>query len=273
MTPIIRFLIRYQKILLFLILETIACLLFLKNSNYQQTQVATVVTSFKGVVYKQISKINGYFSLKTENQNLIAENLELRNKLNYYMDVDTIRNGVKTDSLRRNKYTYTSAKIINNSTNKRQNFMILNAGSKQGVRREMGVVSNEGVVGMIVEVSENYSKAISILNTGFIKFSGKLKRTDDYGTISWDGISDKTVQLHDIIQQSDVLVGDTVITNQHSNIFPENILIGTVEKINIKDGIFYEIDIKLCQSLKKLQNVYVIDIHDKDEIQRLIGNE
>ena len=273
MTPIIRFLIRYQKILLFLILEMIACLLFLKNSNYQQTQVAGIVTSFKGVVYEQISGVKKYFTLKAENQNLIAENLELRNKLNYYMAVDTIHSGIKTDSLRHNKYTYTSARIINNSTNKQQNFIILNAGEKQGIRPEMGVISNEGVVGMIIEVSENYSKAVSILNTGFRKFSGKLKRTDDYGTISWDGISDRIIQLHDIIQQSDVLVGDTVITNQHSNIFPENILIGTVEKIKIKDGIFYEIDVRLCQNLKRLQNVYVINIHDKDEIQRLIGNE
>jgi hypothetical protein len=65
MTPIIRFLIRYQKIILFLILETIACLLFLNNSNYQQTQVSTIVNSFKGVIYEKIANINEYFSLKT----------------------------------------------------------------------------------------------------------------------------------------------------------------------------------------------------------------
>jgi rod shape-determining protein MreC len=270
MIPLLRFLIRFQKILLFLLLETIALVLIFNNSSYQQLQIAGVVDDIKGVVYEKYSNIEQYFLLKKENEKLIAENLELHKKLSYYTNLDTIRSGTVKDVLRSSVYNYISAKVIRNSINKQQNFIILNIGSNQGVHPEMGVISNEGMVGMIVKVSANYSSAISILNMGFTKFSGKLKRLGDYGTISWNGVDINTVQLHDIIQQSDVVIGDTVITSQLSGIFPENIAIGTVSKINVKDGTFYEIDVKLIQNMKLLKNVYVIDIPDKSEIEKLL---
>jgi rod shape-determining protein MreC len=255
------------------ILESVAVVLIFNNSKYQKTQFAAYINHVKGVVYEKYASIKQYFALEEENKKLIAENLDLHNKLNKYINSDTIRSGIR-NILNRPAYTYKTAKIIRNSTNKQQNFIILNIGSEQGVRPEMGVISSdEKIIGMIVKTSANYSSAISILNTGFIKFSGKLKRTGNYGTISWNGVNINTVQLHDIMQQSDVVVGDTVTTNQHSGVFPENILIGTVEKINIKDGIFYEIDVKLSQDMKVLQNVYVVDIHDKDEINTLLKNE
>ncbi|MDR0754249.1 MAG: rod shape-determining protein MreC [Prevotellaceae bacterium] len=274
MVSIIRFLLRYRTAILFLILEFVAAVLIFNNSNYQKTQFAAYVDNIKGIVYEKYAGIKQYFKLEDENKKLIAENLELHNKLNYYINRDTIRSGIAKNIVNRPAYTYKTAKIIRNSTNKQQNFIILNTGSKQGVRPEMGVISSdEKMIGMIVKTSPNYSSAISILNTGFIKFSGKLKRTGNYGTISWNGVNINNVQLHDIMQQSDVVIGDTVTTNQHSGVFPENILIGTVEKINIKDGIFYEIDVKLSQNMKMLQNVYIVDIHDKDEINTLLTNE
>jgi rod shape-determining protein MreC len=274
MLSILRFLIRYQKIILFLALESIAVVLIFNNSNYQKTQFATFVDNIKGSVYDKYAGIRQYFRLEDENKKLIAENLELHNKLNYYTNRDTIRRGTVKDVLTGSAYNYKTAKVIQNSTNKQQNFIILNIGSKQGVRPEMGVISNEEkMIGMIVKTSPNYSSAVSILNTGFIKFSGKLKRTGNYGTISWNGIDINTVQLHDIMQQSDVAVGDTITTNQHSGVFPDNILIGTVEKINIKDGIFYNIDVKLSQNMKELQNVYIIENNDKNEIRTLLEDE
>lgn len=273
MAALIRFLIRFQKILLFLMLETIALVLILNSSNYQKIQMAGIVDDIKGSVYEKYSGVKEYFSLKKENEKLLAENLELHKKLNLYTNLDTIYSGTVKDILHSSVYNYTSAKVIRNSTNKQQNFFILNIGKKQGVRSGMGIISSEGMVGMVVEVSENYSSAISILNMGFIKFSGKLKRSGDYGTISWNGVDISTVQLHDIMQQSDVAVGDTVITNQHSGVFPENIAIGTVAKINVKDGTFYEIDVKLSQNMKMLKNVYVIDIPDKAEIEKLLRDE
>jgi rod shape-determining protein MreC len=274
MASIIRFLLRFRTLILFVILEYIAVVLIFNNSSYQKTQFAAYVDNIKGVVYEKYVNIKQYFTLEEENKKLIAENLDLHNKLNQYINSDTIRSGIVHDIYNRPAYTYKAAKIIQNSTNKQQNFIILNIGSEQGVRPEMGVISSdEKIIGMIVKTSANYSSAVSVLNTGFIKFSGKLKRTGNYGTISWNGMSINTVQLHDIMQQSDVVIGDTVTTNQHSGVFPENILIGTVEKINIKDGIFYEIDVKLSQDMKLLQNVYVVDIQDKDEISTLLKDE
>jgi rod shape-determining protein MreC len=256
------------------ILESVSCVLIFNNSSYQKTQFAAYIDHVKGIIYEKYAGIKQYFSLHDENKKLVAENLELHNKLNQYINRDTIHSGVVMNILNRPAYSYKTARIIRNSTNKQQNFMILNTGSKQGVRPEMGVISSDGkMIGMIVKTSPNYSSAVSILNMGFIKFSGKLKRTGNYGTISWNGISINTVQLNDIMQQSDVVIGDTVTTNQHSGVFPENILIGTVEKINIKDGIFYEIDVKLSQDMKLLQNVYIVDIHDKDEIKTLLEDE
>jgi rod shape-determining protein MreC len=274
MASILRFLLRYRTIILFVILEFIAIVLIFNNSSYQKTQFAAYIDNIKGIVYEKYASIRQYFSLEEENKKLIAENLELHNKLIQYTNRDTIRSGTVLNILNRPVYSYQTARIIRNSTNKQQNFIILNIGSKQGVRPEMGVISSdEKMIGMIVKTSANYSSVVSILNMGFIKFSGKLKRTGNYGTISWNGADITTVQLHDIMQQSDVVVGDTVTTNQHSGVFPENILIGTVEKINIKDGIFYEIDVKLSQNMKLLQNVYVVDINDKDEIETLLNDE
>lgn len=273
MTLFVRFLIRSHKVLLFIILETIAFVLIFNTSNYQNIQIAGFVDEVKGTVYDRISSIQEYFALKQENEKLIAENLELHKKLTGYINLDTIHSGHVKDTLQNLEYYYTSAKVIRNSINKQQNFIILNVGRKHGIKPEMGVISNNGMVGMIVKVSQNYSSAISILNMGFTKFSGKLTRSGDYGTILWDGFDVNTVQLHDLIQQSDVVIGDTVVTNQHSGVFPENIAIGTVSKINIKDGTFYEIDVKLIQNMKLLQNVYVVEIPNKAEIETLLQDE
>lgn len=274
MASILRFLLRYQKIILFLILEIIAFALIFENSKYQKTKFAAAINNIKGLVYDKYAGMKDYFSLKSENDKLIAENLALRNQLNYYTGMDTIRRKVMKNDLYHSAYTVKSAKVIRNSTGRQQNFMILNRGANQGARPEMGVMSNEGnMIGMIVTASANYSSAISILNTGFTKFSGKLKRTGNYGTISWNGLNINTVQLNDIMQQSDVEIGDTVITSEHSGVFPENILIGTIENIKVKDGIFYELNVKLSHNMKLLQNVYIIENKDKNEIDSLLKNE
>ena len=259
MNLIIRFLQRFHSVILFTLLFTAAIVMYVKTSYYQKAQFGRFATKIGGSLDQQFTTIGKYVRLKEQNIALRNENIELKNQIEAYKNA-LIENKITTttDSLPDKIYTYKSAQVVKNQTSLQQNFITLNVGLKNGVKQGMGVVCANGIVGIVAATSKNYSSVISLLNTS-IKISAKHKKTGAFGSLTWKGINYQRVSLTDIPLHINLQVGDTIVTSGYSAIFPENIPIGSIAKIETDEGNVYNLDIKLFVDFKLLNNVYVVN--------------
>jgi len=267
MQQIFNFVFKNSYRMLFLLLMVIALLLTVQSHSYHRSKIISSANFFTGGAYKMTSNIEGYFNLKIQNEELAKENARLKSLLFNIKDSTKIPNldsiiGVK-------KIDIVIAKVIKNSYSSQVNFLTLDSGSKQGVLPEMGVINSLGIVGVIENVSPNYSTVLSILNTES-PINAKIKKSNHIGSLIWNGKNTGFVQLTDVPRLASVKKGDTIVTGAQSTIFPENINIGTIDKIYIDNLTnFYTIDVKLFNDMTSLGHVYIIKNKDRDEINNL----
>jgi rod shape-determining protein MreC len=240
--------------------------------NYNAYQRSTFLSSsnaLTGNIFKSYNAGAEYLMLREINEDLARENAYLRSRLPESFRASKDYFTLVYDTMSMQEYIYRSARVINNSTNQRFNYITLNKGQLNGIEPEMGVISNKGVVGIVKNVSDNYSTVISIINTR-LKISAKLKESGFFGSLEWDGTSYQHVYLLDIPRHANVNVGDLVVTSGYSSIFPEGILMGNVEKVELEKGAsFYRIKVKLSVDFKNLSFVEVIDHNSRNEQTKL----
>jgi len=208
-----------------------------------------------------MTSISDYFSLKEKNELLSEENEKLRNLLNITgkEEIHYSKEIEETGSF------YLSAKVIKNSVYSPYNFITLNKGEADGIKVDMAVVSDAGIVGVVANVSDHYSSVISLLNIK-LGVNAKIKRSNFFGTLRWDREDYRYVILNDIPDHSSLYIGDEIVTGGFSSIFPEGLKIGTVQEFEKEQqNSFYKIRVKLSQDFKKLNNVYVIDYLGREE--------
>jgi len=205
------------------------------------------------------------------NKYLAEENAMLRTKLqldisNADVNLDTHVYGlVETDTT----FRFTPARVINNSVNKQQNYITLNKGRKDGIKPDQGILSPQGIVGVVTSVSESYSTGLSLLNPRW-SVSAKLQKSGFYGSLSWNGEDYQLLDLLEIPFHVKLAVGDTVVTSGHSSIFPEGLLIGVVEEYAQPEGEnYYDIKVRLATNFKSIRYVEVIENLKKDELVNL----
>lgn len=234
-------------------------------NSYQRASWISSSSKVSGGVYDNFNSATQYFKLKQINEELAKENAFLRSQMPSSFHDSKDYFSLVYDSLNSRQYTYRTAKVINNSVNKHFNYITLNKGTDNGIVKEMGVISSKGVVGIVRDVSDHYSSVISILNTRLL-ISGKLKESGFFGALSWDGGDFKYAWLNEIPIHAPVAVGNLVVTSGFSSIFPEGILIGTVEDVKRDQGeSFYRIKVKLSVDFKNLSYVELISNNMRDE--------
>lgn len=253
--------------MLFLLLMITAVSLTIQSHSYHKSKVISSANFFTGGVYEMTSNVEGYFNLKIQNEELAKENARLKGLLFNIKDstkvpnLDSIKGVKKTDII--------ISKVIKNSYSNQVNFLTLNSGFKQGVKPEMGVINSLGIVGVIENTSANYSTVLSILNTES-PLNAKVKKSNHIGSLTWNGKNTGFVQLTDVPRLATVKKGDTIVTGAQSTIFPENIGIGTIEKIYIDNETnLYMIDVRLFNDMTSLGHVYIIKNKDREEIINL----
>jgi rod shape-determining protein MreC len=173
-----------------------------------------------------------------------------------------------SDTILQQHYVYTGAEIVNNSTNRQKNFFTLSKGKKQGLDIDMAVASPDGVAGIIISSSDNFSIAMSLLNLDF-RLSARMKSNGYFGSLTWDGRNYRYAMLNEIPQHVIVNKGDTVETTGYSAIFPKGILVGVVNDFEKEGGDFYKIRVLLATDFKKLNYVSVISNLRKTEEKEL----
>jgi rod shape-determining protein MreC len=268
MKNLIRFFIQFHFAIFFIIIEFISLSLVFQYNHYQKAKGVSLVQNISGYYHSKVFSITEYLNLRESNQRLAKENVRLNNILQQAYKADDIFFYKQDDTLNKQRYYLTSAKVINNSVNKKHNFITLNKGSEQGLTQDMAVISSDGVVGVIFDVSRYYATVISLLNTN-LKISAKLKKNDYFGSLVWEGKDYRHAILNEIPYHVVIERGDTIVTSSYSAIFPEGILIGTIEDFKIKGGNFYEIIVALSTDFKHLTYVSAVSNLKKEEQKEL----
>ena len=265
MQQIINFIIRNKTFLLFLLLFTISIFFTIQSHSYHKSKFISSANFLSGGLYSSANNISQYFNLKNDNQVLIEENNNLRATL-----ANFDKNNSSIDSLTNSQqYSYTSATVIKNSYSSTNNSLTINKGEKDGIKEDFGVISSKGLIGIVDNTSNSYSRVISILNTNS-RINAQLKKTDHFGTLLWNTNSHQQVQLVDVPKIAPVEVGDTIITGGRSTIFPKGIEIGTVTSFELDAAEdFYEININLFNDMTNIGHVYIINNNDSEEILNL----
>jgi len=269
---------RFWNLILFLILEVVSLVLISKNRNMQGVDIVASSNSVVGYVYKKQNDVVYYFQLKQMNDSLLSENARLRNNLALKSNIDSfrdstvripiiVRDTTKRDStntqgalktIRYAQYNYIPARVINNSiSNDKINFITINRGSGDGVRKDMAVVTGNGIVGRVANVSEHYSRVVSVLSDR--KVSSKLSDGTSNLITIWNPGSPEYVVTEKVPVYIKVKKGDSVFTTGYS-FFPENVLIGIVAKVDtMKASNSKNLKIRLSTNFRSLQYVYVVE--------------
>ena len=269
MNTLVRFIKRFHFVLLFLLFQGIALTLFVQHNRYQAGRFKRFYVEITGAIFGEYTNLIGYFNLRQTNLELSNENAYLRSQIPQSYQVFDRKLFIVNDSIYRLQYEYIQARIISNSTNRRNNYVMINKGSHLGVRDGMAVISPTGVVGVVKAVSNNFASIQSLLHSDS-RLSAKIKRGNFAGSVVWDGRSFETVQLIDIPLHFDVQVGDTVITSGFSLDFPEGILVGAVSTIRTRPGDnFHTLDVKLSTDFNSIDHVYVVRNLARNELNQL----
>lgn len=267
MQQIFNFIIRNSNRLLFLLLLGISLALTIQSHSFHRSRMISSANFISGGVYEKINNVNEYLNLRTENDELVLENARLKSLLFNIEDttkapmIDSIK-GVKPADI-------IVSKVIHNSYSTHENYITLNSGSKEGVKQDMGVINSLGIIGIIDNTSPNYSTVISILNMKS-QINAKIKKSNHFGSLTWNGKSTGIVQLTDVPRLASVRKGDTIVTGGQSVIFPENINIGIIDKYYTDTKTtFYTIDVKLFNDMTNLGHVYIIKSKGREELIKL----
>jgi len=274
MRNLFNFLIKYSVFILFLTLEIIAFSLVVNNQDYQKSVFFSSSNSLVANMYQVSNSVIEFFKLKASNENLSEENTTLKNEIISLKNQLATLKPEKDDSLKFKippeiEYSYISAKVINCSTNKIQNYITLNKGRRDGIRVDMGVISDEGVVGIIKLVSDKFSVVIPVLNEK-LRIDCKFKKNNYTGPLEWTGTDYRYAKLDDIARHVEFSLGDSLITSGFAKSFPEGIPVGTIDNFNIKESdAYYNIKVKLAVNFRTLSYVKVIDYKNYKE-QKII---
>ncbi len=266
------FFIRYYSFFLFLFLEVIAFSMLFNSNNYQSASFFNSSNKISGKIFSISSNVESFINLSIVNDSLSIENARLKNQVLTERYSNKINTGVYTDtSMSFQQYTYIQAKVINNTILKRNNYLTLNRGRIHGIRKNMGVICGDGIVGIVKDVSDHYCSVISFLHKDS-RISAQLNSSKDFGSLVWDGLNPKIASLRDIPTHVKVKIGDSITTTGFSSIFPENVMVGKVNSVSQKDGDnFFEVSINLSTNFSTLRYVYVVSDILADEKIKIEG--
>ena len=274
MGKLLAFLKRNSIEVLFLLLQVLAFAILVQSKQFPRSQWAHVTTGWSHKILDMRGSIDQYFSLKEQNKLLQRENARLRSLVNSSYILDEPVYFPLNDEYLRQQYRYFPALAINRSFNKANNTILLDKGKKHGVYSGMAVISSNGVVGIVKNVGEQYSSALTILHGNF-RLSIGMKKNDFFGTLMWDGRDYKYATVSDFPPHIQLEVGDTLVTDTRSSVFPPNIPVGEiVEFEHVATGDYVQAKVRIFTDFTSLNAVYlVVDVfqNERAEMENILN--
>lgn len=272
MRNVFLFLRRYSTFFLFLILQVVALWFLFSYNRFHRAKFLGVANEMTGRINRQYNKIEDYFTLREENRRVHRLNDSLLNLLpKNFAKRDTsvmaVQDSLPFDTLGNyRRYLSRPATVVYNTVNSQKNYIQINKGSNHGIRDNMAVVNSDGsIVGLVVNVSSNFSQVMSLLHVQST-VSASLKRTGDFGTVEWDGKDPRYLLLKRIPKTVEVKKGDSVLTSSVSFNFPPGYMVGTVDEIKLDNTTgMYVLKIKTSANFYNLQQVHVIENVERAE--------
>lgn len=263
MRNLLNFLIKYNHWFLFILLEVASFALLFRFNHYQESTFFTSSNVVTGEIYEWKGAVTSYFYLKSANEDLLDRNMMLEQQL-LTLKKELQTRGVDSlliDSIKDKPLEglhLIKANVINNSLTKADNYITLDKGSDAGIRTEMGVVDRNGVVGIVYMTTAKYSVVMSLLNTKS-SVNCKILGSGYFGALKWEGGDSRYAYLNDLPRHAKFSLGDTLITSGYSEVFPEGVIVGTIDHIdNSKDGLSYQLKVRLSTDFGRLNSVRVV---------------
>jgi rod shape-determining protein MreC len=259
MRNLLIFIRQYNAFFLFLIFEISALSIYIRYNSFQKATYINTTNEVTGTLYTQVNQVKNYLSLRDINDSLARENARLHNQLRSSFYIDSTAKGTVVDTIYKQQYSYIEAKVINNTVSRRNNYITINRGSKDGIAKNMGVISGSGVVGMVVATSDHFSLIRSLLHKD-TKVSAMLMGSREIGSLVWgDDINPRKGLLIDVPNHVKAKVGEMVVTSGYS-LWPTGIAIGKVSNLRAKGGGFFlNMEVALAVDFSKLEYVYVVN--------------
>lgn len=265
MRKLLQFFLRHSSLFVYLCYAALCLILLFGFNPYQQSVYFSSASRMAGSLYALSGAVTGYFGLQKANNELLAQNGKLqdelavlRNTLALYQVQDTL-SPQRLPALAGDTSRMIIARVINNSIARKNNYLTLDKGVRDGVFPEMGLVDHNGVVGVVSSVSDGYAVALSLLNPN-LRISCKIKNTQHIGSLAWDGRDIAHAGLEELPEYIDVSVGDTIVTSGYSGAFPEGLVVGYVEDTRkVKKNNFYVLTIRLAADFSALNFVRVVE--------------
>lgn len=271
MSVLWRFIAKNGLLAFFVFLQMVSITLIFTKNAMQRSFVAANVSALNSWVSEYIDEGASYLKLKQVNEDLVAQNKLLMEQLYGHHLASVPKNVIVRDSLQKGlTYTIIDADIVQNSINRDNNYFTINRGKAHGIEPKMGVIAPQGVAGIVVNTTKNYALVQSVLSTKNIKINASLKNSDYFGTLAWNGEDSRIMNLSDIPKYVPIKVGDTIITDGKSSVFPKGVMIGRVAgyEVDTKTG-HWDISVELSQKMGQVQKVFVIKNLKKEEINEI----
>lgn len=271
MSELLKFFVKYSSWFLFALYIVAGCALLFARNPYQHHVYLTSANSISSAVYKTTNNVTSYFSLREINEDLQHRNSDL--ELEIYKLKEVIRDyqeQVYADTMTIDsaltRYQFLIAHVINNSINRSHNYITIEKGRLDGVEPEMGVMDQNGIVGIVNVVGDHTARLISVLNP-YLRLSCKVKGEDQVGSLVWDGRDPGEAILEELPKHAKFVKGDTIVTSGYSSVFPEGVPVGTIiTGSRDREDNFYTLRIKLFTDFSTLSTVRVIRDKMKDEL-------
>lgn len=270
MDNLINFIVKHGAWILFILLQAFCFVMIYNDNPYQRSVLLSSGNQITGSIYKTANTVTGYFYLRSENKEILQRNIELENEVYRLRKALNKQesSSIVYDTTVTNPFHTILGEVIDNSVSKSHNYILLDKGSKDGIKKEMGVINQNGIVGIVCMVSENYSIAISLLNAK-LHISCKVKGDGSIGSLTWQGGNPSFALLEELPRHTRFSPGDTIITSGFSAIFPEGIMVGTIEKPSTNKQDLNTLIIKLSTDFYRLKNICIIGNERINEIRQL----
>ena len=278
MNELFGFIVRHSKWLVFAFFVTISCTLLFNDDPYRRHVFMTSAGRMAATVYKGANNVTSYFDLREINGDLNRRNAELQAEIVRMQEtIDRLREQNFTDTLAIDSgvrhFDFIVAHVINNSISHPFNYLTINKGSSDGIKPELGVIDRNGVVGIVSTTGAHSARVISLLNPHF-RLSCKIKRSDYFGSLVWDGANPSEALLEELPRHTVFEPGDTIVTSGYSAVSPSGLPVGVIIGADTdRNQNFFTLRVRLLADFTTLGNVQVVINNQAEEIRALSAGE